>query len=110
MLKSFRRFGLEFHLNHEHDANEMPKKKFDVKTFITKTSSARHKKAKSKKSKKKSNQKDWDLENAWRDDDSDETDGEVSSKFSFFSLKTKLNKKCFPVCRWSMTMNRIWTS
>lgn len=69
-------FGLEFHLNHEHDANEKPKKKFDVKTFITKTSSARHKKAKSKKSKKKSNQ-NWDLENAWRDDDSDETDGEV---------------------------------
>ena len=70
------RFGLEFHVNHEHDPNEKPSKKFEVKTFNTRT---KHKKSgsKSKKSKKKSKKLDWDLENAWRDDDSDETDGEV---------------------------------
>lgn len=66
-------------MNHEHDANEKPVKRFEVKTFNNRRGESRHKKggaAKSKKSKKKS-KKDWDLENAWRNDDSDETDGEV---------------------------------
>ena len=78
-------FGLEFHMAHEHSSNEVPKKTFEVKTFVDRRGLPRGSKGAGKKSSKKSKKKgkkgtsnkDWDLEKAWMNDDSDESDGQV---------------------------------
>ena len=86
-------FGLEFHMAHEHHPSEIPKKASRVSTVKDhrgKESKARGSRATgknvSKRSKKKA-KKDWDqaLEDAWKNDDSDETDQEV--RFSRFLYK-----------------------
>ena len=83
-------FGLEFHMAHEHHPSEIPKKASRVSTVKDhrgKESKARGSRATgknvSKRSKKKA-KKDWDqaLEDAWKNDDSDDTDQEV--RFSIF--------------------------
>ena len=74
---------------HEHSSNEVPKKTFEVKTFVDRRGLPRGSKGTGKKSSKKSKKKgkkgtsykDWDLEKAWMNDDSDESDGQVRTTF-----------------------------
>ena len=88
-------FGLEFHMAHEHHPSEIPKKASRANAIKEshrgKESKARRFKATgknvSKRSKRKAKKFDWDqaLEDAWKNDDSDDTDQEV--RFSLFYIK-----------------------
>ena len=78
---------------HEHSSNEVPKKTFEVKTFVDRRGLPRGSKGAGKKSSKKSKKKgkrgtsskDWDLEKAWMNDDSDESDGQVRIPLSLIN-------------------------